>query len=306
MPMSSEHVILNDELAFPEGPVWLQDGSVLVVEMAMGKLSRVAPDGSKTTVANLGGGPNGAAIGPDGRCYVCNNGGMRFRQIDGVWHPGPAVADYQGGWIDVVDIESGAHEVLYRAWGDVPLSAPNDIVFDTHGGFYFTDSGKLHKNHRDRGAVYYARNDGSAISRCIFPLEVPNGVGLSPDGKMLYVAETSTARLFAYELTAPGEIRKGGGPTDWEHGRMIFARDHYALFDSLAIDAEGNICVSEIPAGKIVVVSPEGRLIEEHRFDDPFTTNICFGGDDLKTAYVTLSSTGKLIQTRWPRAGLAV
>ena len=66
-------------LQFPEGPVWMEDGSVLVVEIRRGTLTRVAPDGTKTVVAETGGGPNGAAIGPDGKVYVCNNGGF-------IWH----------------------------------------------------------------------------------------------------------------------------------------------------------------------------------------------------------------------------
>ena len=65
-------------LAFPEGPIAMADGSVVLVEIARGTLSRVQPDGSVEVVANVGGGPNGAAIGPDGACYVCNNGGMQF------------------------------------------------------------------------------------------------------------------------------------------------------------------------------------------------------------------------------------
>ena len=67
---------------FPEGPVFMPDGSVIVVEIAGQRLTRVAPDGTKTTIAEMGGGPNGAAMGPDGKIYVCNNGastGTRIR-----------------------------------------------------------------------------------------------------------------------------------------------------------------------------------------------------------------------------------
>src|SRR5579862_5730249 len=74
-------------LEFPEGPVALADGSVLVVEIAGGRLTRVRPDGALKTVARLGGGPNGAALGPDGHCYVCNNGGFSWRTDDGFTRP---------------------------------------------------------------------------------------------------------------------------------------------------------------------------------------------------------------------------
>jgi gluconolactonase len=68
---------LAEGLGFPEGPVALADGSVLLVEIFAGTLTRVRPDGTKTIVARPGGGPNGAALGPDGKCYICKNGGFR-------------------------------------------------------------------------------------------------------------------------------------------------------------------------------------------------------------------------------------
>ena len=69
-------------LAFPEGPIALADGSVILVEIAGGRLTRISPTGKKQVVAELGGGPNGAAIGPDGKCYVCNNGGFTWHKDD--------------------------------------------------------------------------------------------------------------------------------------------------------------------------------------------------------------------------------
>ena len=79
-------------LRFPEGPIAMADGSVLVVEIEGARLTRVLPDGTKQTVAELGGGPNGAAIGPDGACYVCNNGGFHWFREGGGIRPGPQPA----------------------------------------------------------------------------------------------------------------------------------------------------------------------------------------------------------------------
>jgi gluconolactonase len=84
-------------LRFPEGPVCLSDGSVLVVEIAAGRLTKVAPGGAKTVVAETGGGPNGAAIGPDGACYLCNNGGFEWHEVGGLTFPGVQASDYTGG-----------------------------------------------------------------------------------------------------------------------------------------------------------------------------------------------------------------
>ena len=75
-------------LQFPEGPVALPDGSVLLVEIVRQTLSRVQANGTVSVVATLGGGPNGVAIGPDGRCYVCNTGGSEWHQWGDGWLPG--------------------------------------------------------------------------------------------------------------------------------------------------------------------------------------------------------------------------
>src|SRR5881392_1364726 len=133
---------LAEGLQFPEGPVALADGSVLLVEIAAGTLTRIAQDGTKSVVATTGGGPNGAAIGPDGKCYIANNGGFEWHREGSHIRPLTQARDYAGGRIERVDLAAGAVEVLYRACGEVPLKGPNDLVFDAHGGFYFTDLGK--------------------------------------------------------------------------------------------------------------------------------------------------------------------
>jgi gluconolactonase len=289
-------------LRFPEGPIAMPNGDVLVVEIAAGRLTRVRPDGSLDVIAETGGGPNGAAIGPDGRCYICNNGGFRWHERDGLLLPGLPAENYAGGWIEAVDLESGRRELLYRDCCGVPLNGPNDLVFDSYGGIWFTDHGKTHRRSRDRGAVYYARPDGSWIREAIFPLDAPNGIGLSPDGESLYVSETHTARLWVFEIEQPGYLRQTRGKL-FENGRLVVGLGGYRLFDSLAVEASGNICVATVPDG-ISVISPDGSLIEQISSPDPITTNLCFGGPDLGMAFITLSSSGRLISAPWPRPGL--
>ena len=174
-------------LRFPEGPVAMPDGSVILVEIERGTLSRVVPDGRVRVVATLGGGPNGAAMGPGGKIYVTNNGGLKFIDRPGRLFPIGQSADYTSGSIQVVDPETGKFETLYDACDGRKLRGPNDLVFDGAGGFWFTDLGKTRDRDADRGAVYYAKADGSMIREVIFPLERPNGIGLSPDEKTLYV-----------------------------------------------------------------------------------------------------------------------
>ena len=293
-------------LKFPEGPIALPDGAVLLVEIARGTLSRVAPDGSVDVVAETGGGPNGAAIGPDGKCYICNNGGFEWVERRGRIYPGELAADYEGGRIERVDLATGAVEVLYEAADGIPLRGPNDIVFDAEGGFWFTDHGKTAARQRDRTGVFYAKADGSHIEEVIFPMEAPNGIGLSPAEDELYVAETPTGRLWAFPLAAPGKLAgPGDGRADRpDGGRLLPGRAGYFLFDSLAVDAAGRVCIATIIDGGITVLRPDGGAPDFVPMPDRLTTNICFGGEDLKTAYITLSSTGRLVSMPWSERGL--
>src|SRR6266516_3778221 len=112
---------LAEGLQFPEGPVALGDGSVLLVEIAAGALTRIAPNGAKSIVARTGGGPNGAAVGPDGKAYIANNGGFEWHREDGHIRPLTQARDYAGGRLERVDLVTGAVEVLYRSCGEVPL-----------------------------------------------------------------------------------------------------------------------------------------------------------------------------------------
>ncbi|MEZ5560448.1 MAG: SMP-30/gluconolactonase/LRE family protein [Pseudomonadales bacterium] len=298
----SELTVLAEGLRFPEGPIAMPDGSVILVEIARGTLSRVR-DGKVEVIAKLGGGPNGAAIGPDGHCYVCNNGGFKWIEAGDRLFPGEEPESYAGGRIEKVDLETGAIEVLYTNCEGQQLRGPNDLVFDRHGGFWFTDHGKTRARERDRTGVYYAKADGSYIEEVIFPMEGPNGIGLSPDEDELYIAETTTGRLWAYELSGPGRLKGERGDKP-DGGRLVAGRAGYFLFDSLAVDAEGNVCIATIIDGGITILKPRGGEPEFVAMPDIVTTNICFGGTDLKTAYITLSSTGKLVSMPWQRAGL--
>jgi gluconolactonase len=294
-------------LAFPEGPIAMPDGSVVLVEMFGPRLTRVRPDGSKETIAEIPGGPNGAALGPNGLFYICNNGG-RFTEtdMDGLTFPGGLTREkYIGGRIQTVDPASGTVTDLYTECDGRPLLAPNDLVFDAHGGFYFTDHGLVddeERIHRIAG-IYYGQADGSGIKEVVYPSDDPNGIGLSPDGAKLYWAETWRGRILQRDITAPGEVRVPGLV---DADQCLYGFPGLQLLDSLAVDSAGNVCVATIVNGGVSVVSPQGELVDFVETGDIITTNVCFGGDDLTTAYITLSTTGRLVKTTWPRPGLAL
>lgn len=298
----TEFRTLATGLRFPEGPVAMQDGSVILVEIARGTVTRVAADGSVSVVATPGGGPNGLALGPDGALYVCNNGGFVWNE-EPVLRPMGTPPDYAGGRIERVDLATGAVSVLYDRCGDYRLCGPNDIVFDRAGGFYFTDLGKSRSRDRDHGGVYYALPDGSHIVEVAHPMLTPNGIGLSPDERTLYVAETEGGRLWAFDITAPGVVAKQPFPSP-NGARFLCAMEGYQRFDSLAVDADGNVCVATLMSGHITVIAPDGQVLRKVKTPDIYTTNICFGGPDRRTAYITLSGIGQLVAMDWPEAGL--
>jgi len=294
-------------LQFPEGPIAMDDGSVLLVEIARGTLSRVRPDGRIDVVARLGGGPNGAALGPDGTVYVCNNGGFEYTtEADGCFRPIAQAHDYSGGRLERVNLATGKFERLFDTVDGVALRGPNDIVFDAAGGFYFTDLGKARAHDMDHGGVYYAPAGGAAPRTIVRPALTPNGVALSPDGKTLYYAETAGARLWAFDIDSPGQVRKLPWPSP--HGGRLLAASpggHFQRFDSMAVDAFGNLHVATLMHGGISVISPDGRRFHHVPLADRMVTNLCFGGRDMRTAYVTLSGSGRLIAIDgWPTPGL--
>lgn len=296
--------IITSELQFPEGPVCLPDGNFLVVEIRRGTLTHVTPQGKQTIVAQLGGGPNGAAIGPDGHVYVCNNGGFSWKEHHEAMAPVGTPDDYISGRIERVNLATGKFDVLYDTDGKRKLRGPNDIVFDAHGGFWFSDLGKNRGREFDFGSVCYAKADGSSVREVLFPMWQPNGVGLSPDGKTLYVAESATCRLWAWDITAPGEVARTGEATVPHHGRLVFSSSTWRRYDSLAVEQSGNICIGTLDKGGISVCKPAGGELEFVAMPGHHATNICFGGADMKKAYITSSYAGQLLEMEWPRPGL--
>ncbi|MEW6019623.1 MAG: SMP-30/gluconolactonase/LRE family protein [Pseudomonadota bacterium] len=293
--------LICDGLQFPEGPIAMADGSVIITEIKAQRLSRITPDGRRETLVETGGGPNGAAIGPDGAIYITNNGGsFTWPEQNGLTIPGPTPASHTGGLIQRYDLKTGALTTLYDGCDGKRFVGPNDLVFDRQGGFWFSDHGCSTPEGRKFGALYYAKPDGSHVARLRDHFVSPNGVGLSPDEDVVYMADTQLGRLWAFDIAEPGKLKpqEGFGP-----GRVVANLQGYQLLDSLAVEADGRVCVATIINGGITAFEPSGKT-EHFPFPDMIVTNICFGGADMRDAWVTCSSTGRLYKARWPRPGL--
>ena len=302
-----EFEVLGTDLGFTEGPVITDDGAVLVVDIDGGRIVRLA-NGDSTVVATPGGGPNGMALETAGTALVANNGGFLWTEVNGaripIDHPTHTnePPGFTGGWIERVDLTSGEVTVLHRECDGRPLRGPNDLVVDEAGGVWFTDHGKGRRASVDRGGLYYIPPDGEAVIEKAFPLLGPNGVGLAPDGRRVYVAETHTGRLWGWDLDAPGQIRPAAGTLAVRHGGVCVVATPYS-FDSLAVEADGRVAIGAIADG-IAVVTPDGSEVDVHPIPGDITTNIAFGGDDDRRAVITLSRSGRVVETTWARPGL--
>ena len=277
----------------------MADGSVVLVEIARGTLTRVWK-GRTEVIADLGGGPNGAALGPDGAVYVCNNGGFEWRELNGVRYPVRTAADYTTGRIERVDLATGRFERIYESFEGERLGGPNDLVFDRSGGFWFTDIGKSFARHRDHSGLFYARTDGSHLASRGVPghfiqrrravagrkrrLLQRNGdaetLGLrhrrARQARTVLVRTSWPRRLHAARTPMAGQHGGGG---EWQSllGDVVQRRHH----DLLA-----------------------GRLVRTRCVPGSDDDQHLLRRADMRDAYITLSGTGKLVKARWPRPGL--
>jgi gluconolactonase len=299
--------VLGRGLGFTEGPVIADDGSVYVVDIDAGRILRLDGQAEAVVVAEPGGGPNGMAPESATTVLVANNGGFLWTEVNGVRIPidHPTHTNeppgFTGGWIERVDLGSGAVTVLHRECEGRPLRGPNDLVVDEAGGVWFTDHGKGRRASVDRGGLYYIPPDGSTVIEKAFPLLGPNGVGLSPDNRRVYVAETFTGRLWGWDLDAPGEVRPATGSLAVRHGGVCVVATPFS-FDSLAVEDDGRVAIGAIGDG-IVEVTPDGGEIDVHPIAGDTTTNLAFGGPDRRRAVITLSRSGRVVEATWPRPG---
>jgi gluconolactonase len=286
--MTSDHVIATG-FSFPEGPCFDQEGVLHVVELAAGCVSRVV-GGKRIVLAELGGSPNGAAFGRDGFLYVCNNGGY--------W-PAAASTGYRhglGGGPGLIQRvgPDGSFATVIAEIGGAPLNSPNDICFDDHGGFYFTDPKwaprredlSLDMGVLSPGSVCYGAPSGEAV-RIDTEILFPNGLSVTDNGSSLIVDETGTGRIFRFPILDPGclgepELYADLGPD--------------ATPDGMCFDQDERLYVAGHGSNSVYVVAAGGGVVEEViSFEDAEITNVCFGGPDYCVLFVTQAVHGRVV-----------
>lgn len=289
-----------------EGPTVAPDGSIYFSDIPFGsdkgKIMRFDPATKKTTVFQEDSKKsNGLKFDAQGRLTAC----------EGNDEGGRAVVRY--------DVKTGQRTVIADNIGGKKFNAPNDLVFDRHGRIYFSDPRYLGTEPREleHRAVYRIDTDGK-VSEVTHEVEKPNGVGLSPDGKTLYVADhnNGTDRIGFPEKPVKGAMKIYGFPLG-EDGKVSGPRKTLYDFgtengcDGMTVDSQGNIYLTSRglkrpgvlvinPMGKEVAFIPTGSPMPEGTAEPVgLPSNVTFGiGAESKTLYITVDKSLYRIQVK--------
>jgi len=263
--LNAEPTKFADGFEFCEGPAFAPDGSLWLVNLQGGYISRVTPDGQTSRVADSPA-PNGGQFNADGHYVVCE---CKQKAIIAVSAEG--------------EISTIAHE-----YDGHPFNGPNDVAIDADTGFYFTDPDGSSLDNRIGGA-YYVRPDRTVI-RVDDDLAYPNGINITVDRSAVIVAETLTRRILRYERKPDGTLGQ----------RETFCQLEGGVGpDGMAFDTDGHLYVAHFGAARIEVIDPTGTVIGKLTTPGDNPTNCCFGppGSDFATSlFVTETTTNTIWQ----------
>ena len=252
-----------------EGPACDAQGNVYVVNLKQrGDIAKVSPDGKLEVFVQL---PEGST-----------GNGIRFDRAGQMY-----VADYTGH--NVLKIDPATRKVTVFAH-EPTMSQPNDLAIAPDGTLYASDPAWSKKT----GQIWRIDTTGN-ISRVAADLGTTNGIEVSPDGKTLYVNETAQRNVWAFDIAADGSLA---------NKRLLKQFEDHG-FDGMRCDVDGNLYITRYGKGTVVVLSPQGEILKEIDVLGKAPSNLCFGGPDGRTVYVTEVEHQRLVKFRADRPGLA-
>jgi gluconolactonase len=253
---------------FLEGPCFDAAGNLYVTDIPHGRIFRIAPEGSWAQVAEYDGEPNGLALYPDGQRLF--------------------IADYKQGILSL-DLASGAVEPVLTRRNSGRFKGPNDIVFTRNGDLYFTDQGQT--GLQDPTGRVYRLRAGGQLDCLLSNGPSPNGLALSLDEEVLFVAMTRNNAVWRLPLLPDGSTSKVGRFASF-HGT--------SRPDGMAVDAAGNLLVAHASRGSVFVLSPQGEPLARVRScRSATTTNVALGEPEGRTVFVTESQTGAILAAEY-------
>jgi gluconolactonase len=248
---------LAGDFQFTEGPAADTDGNVFFTDQPNDRILKWGTDGKLSTFLKPCGRSNGLCFDAKGNLWACADEKNELWRIDPAGKGEVVVKDYQGKL----------------------LNGPNDVWIRPDGGVYFTDPfykrpyWKRGPTEQDVQAVYYLAPDHKTLTRVAADLQQPNGLIGTPDGKTLYVADIRAAKTYAYAVQEDGTLKD----------KRLFCE---LGSDGMTIDADGNVYLT----GKgVIVFDRAGKKVEQIAVPEPWTANVCFGGKDRKTLFITAS-----------------
>jgi gluconolactonase len=250
--------------SFLEGPSFDRDGNLYVTNIPYGQVFRVSPKGEFTRVASYEGEPNGLKIDKGGRIVI---------------------ADHMQGLL-TLDSDTGRVSVLLDRPRGERFKGLNDLLFARSGELYFTDQGET--DLRDPTGRLYRLQEGGRLELLLSNVPSPNGLVLTPDESILYLAVTRANAVWRVPLFADGSLGRVGVFIQMSGGTGP---------DGMAMDEAGNIAVCHVGMGAVWLFSPQGRPLAEIRSSTGLlTTNAAYGGPERKTLFITESDSGTILK----------
>lgn len=258
--------------SFLEGPAFDRSGTLYVSDLAHQRIFRIDPAGEVDVLVEYDGRPNGLAVHRDGGLFV---------------------ADYAKGLLRI-DPDSGKIETVLAGYRLEPFRGLSDLVFGPDGALYFSDQGQ--SDLRDpSGRVFRLGPDGG-VQLLMDGIASPNGMALSPDGSMLYVAVTRANCVHRLPLRRGGRLGKVGV--------HVYSGGGTGGPDGLAVSVNGGLAIAQFGSGRVWLVDDDGLLVGSVRSTDgKGVTNVAYGGPDGRSLYLTEAESGSVLVARLPTPG---
>lgn len=240
---------------FTEGPACDAKGNVYFTDQPNDRIMKWSIEGKLSIFMKPAGRSNGLCFDSKGNLWACADDKNQLWRID----------------------RAGKITVVVKEYKGKLLNGPNDVWVRPDGGVYFTDPfykrryWKRGPSQQDRQGVYYLAPGGGKLTRVAGDLRQPNGIIGTPDGKTLYVADIAAGRTFAYDIGSDGSLG----------GKRVFCK---MGSDGMTIDRRGNVYLT---GRGVTVFDKKGRKITNIAVPERWTANVCFGGKDRRTLFIT-------------------